>query len=64
LILAIGGGCLMPPLQGAIMDMGAFQLGSLALSGTRASFVLPLICFLVIVHFGWRTSAVHDRVKA
>lgn len=64
LILAIGGGCLMPPLQGAIMDMPTFELGSLVLSSTRASFVLPLICFLVIAHFGWRTSAVHDRIRA
>lgn len=61
LILAIGGGCLMPPMQGAIMDMSAFHLGSLVLSSTRASFVLPLVCFLVIAHFGWRTSAFHDK---
>ncbi|GAB4170786.1 MAG: L-fucose:H+ symporter permease [Terrimicrobiaceae bacterium] len=61
LILAIGGGCLMPPLQGAIMDLPAFELGTFVLSSTRASFVLPLACFLVIAHFGWRTSAVHDR---
>jgi FHS family L-fucose permease-like MFS transporter len=27
LILAIGGGCLMPPLQGAIIDMPPFDLG-------------------------------------
>lgn len=63
LILAIGGGCLMPPLQGAIMDMSAFQLGPILLSSTRVSFVLPLICFLVIAHFGWRTSVFHDRGK-
>lgn len=64
LILAIGGGCLMPPLQGAIMDLGAFQIGPLLLSSTRASFVLPLLCFLVIAHFGWRTSVFHDRHRA
>lgn len=63
LILAIGGGCLMPPLQGAIMDMSEFQLGSIMLSSTRASFVLPLICFLVIAHFGWKTSAFEDAKK-
>jgi len=64
LILAIGGGCLMPPLQGAIMDLSAFQIGPLLLSSTRASFVLPLLCFLVIAHFGWRTSVFHDRHRA
>ena len=61
LIMAIGGGCLMPPLQAAIMDMDAFTLGSMALSSTRASFVLPLVCFVVIAIFGFRTSYVHKH---
>lgn len=55
LILAIGGGSLMPPLQGAIMDLGDFGF----LSSTRASFVLAWICFLVIAAYGFRTFAVH-----
>ena len=59
LIMAIGGGCLMPPMQGAIMDMNAFNLGFMTLSSTRASFVLPLICFVVIAIYGFRTSKVH-----
>ena len=53
LILAIGGGCLMPPLQAAIMDMDAFSLGSFVLSSTRMSFGLPLICFVVIAIYGY-----------
>ena len=61
LIMAIGGGCLMPPLQGWIMDQSAFDLGVMTLSSTRASFVLPLICFVVIAIFGFRTSAVHGH---
>jgi len=61
LIMAIGGGCLMPPMQGAIMDMEAFQLGFMTLSSTRASFVLPLICFVVITIYGFRTSIVHGH---
>jgi len=61
LIMAIGGGCLMPPLQGAIIDMQAFNLGFMTLSSTRASFVLPLICFVVIAIFGFRTSKVHGH---
>jgi FHS family L-fucose permease-like MFS transporter len=48
LIFAIGGGCLMPPLQGAIMDMSAFG----ALSSTRVSFALPALCFVVIAVYG------------
>ena len=56
LILAIGGGSLMPPLQGAIMDMSSFSMGEFMLSSTRASFCLPVICFLVIGFFGWNTA--------
>ena len=50
LILAIGGGCLMPPLQGLLMDKAVWFEATL--SAVRISFVLPLICFLVIVWFG------------
>ena len=53
LILAIGGGSLMPPLQGAIIDMPSFTIGDFMLSSTRASFCLPFICFLVIGFYGW-----------
>lgn len=53
LILAIGGGCLMPPMQAAIMDLSAFSFGSFVLSSTRMSFALPLICFVVIAIYGF-----------
>ena len=56
LILAIGGGSLMPPLQGTIMDMSSFSMGEFMLSSTRVSFCLPVICFLVIGFFGWNTA--------
>jgi MFS transporter, FHS family, L-fucose permease len=59
LIMAIGGGSIMPPLQAAIMDLGNFNFGFMTLSSTRASFVLPLICFVVIAIFGFRTSRIH-----
>jgi FHS family L-fucose permease-like MFS transporter len=49
LILAIGGGCLMPPLQGLLIDKAVWFD---ALSSIRISFVLPLICFIVITAFG------------
>jgi len=61
LIMAIGGGCLMPPMQGWIMDQSAMDLGFMTLSSTRASFVLPWICFVVIALYGWRTSAIHKH---
>lgn len=51
LIMAILGGSVMPPLQGAIIDLG--QVGFL--SGVRASFFLTLICFIVITHYGFKT---------
>jgi FHS family L-fucose permease-like MFS transporter len=63
LIMAIGGGCLMPPMQGWIMDQSAFNLGFMTLSSTRTSFVLPLICFVVIALYGLRTSMVHRHTE-
>lgn len=59
LIMAIGGGCLMPPLQAAIMDMKTFNFGWITLSSVRTSFFLPAICFVVIAGFGFRTSKIH-----
>lgn len=61
LIMAIGGGCLMPPMQGWIMDQSALNLGFMVLDSVRASFALPLICFVVIAIFGYRTSNVHGH---
>ena len=61
LIMAIGGGSLMPPMQGWIMDQSAVNLGFMTLSSTRVSFVLPLICFVVIAIYGFRTSNVHGH---
>ena len=55
LIFAIVGGCLMPPLQGRIIDLGGFG----GLEGVRASFFLPFICFIVIAIFGFRTWKIH-----
>ena len=52
LIFAIGGGCLMTPMQGAIMDMSAFNIGGMVLSSTRVSFFLPALCFVVIAVYG------------
>ena len=59
LIMAIGGGSIMPPLQARIMDGAGF----LGLSATRASFVLPLICFIAITLYGWRTHNIHHAER-
>ena len=52
LVMAIVGGALMPPLQGMIIDQGTI-LGHPAVN---VSFVLPLICFLVVGTYGYRCS--------
>lgn len=57
LIMAILGGSLMPPMQGAIIDLGTVG----PLTAVRASFVLPLICFVVIAVYGYRTARIHLR---
>ncbi|MBC2600731.1 L-fucose:H+ symporter permease [Puniceicoccus vermicola] len=53
LIFAIVGGALMPPLQGRIIDAGSIEIGGLIIAGVRASFILPLICFVVVAIFGF-----------
>ena len=52
LIMAILGGSVLPPLQAAIIDQGTL-FGSFP--ATNASFVLPLLCFLVVAVYGYRT---------
>jgi FHS family L-fucose permease-like MFS transporter len=51
LVMAIVGGALMPPMQGALIDMGGFA----GFSGENFSFVLPLICFVVIAVYARST---------
>ncbi len=51
LIMAILGGSVLPPLQAAIIDMGTV----LGMPSVNVSFVLPLVCFVVISIFGFRT---------
>ena len=49
LVMAILGGSIMPPLQGALIDSYNVQL----------SFILPLVCFAVITLYGYRVMKVH-----
>lgn len=57
LIMAILGGSVMPPLQAAIIDCGVVC----GWPAVNASFVLPFICFLVIIYYGYRSYSVHQR---
>ncbi len=54
LIMAILGGSVLPPLQAAIIDRGTVLS---SFPATNASFVLPLLCFLVVAVYGYRTHA-------
>ncbi|MGD2122538.1 MAG: L-fucose:H+ symporter permease [Gemmatimonadota bacterium] len=56
LIMAILGGSVMPPLQGAMIDLQTVGIGGLEFPAVRASFVLPLICFAVIATYGRRSA--------
>ena len=51
LVMAIVGGALMPPLQGKLID----QQVILGHPAVNMSFVLPLVCFLVIIAYGYRS---------
>ena len=51
LVMAIVGGALMPPLQGLIID----QQVIMGHPAVNVSFVLPLICFLIIICYGYRS---------
>jgi len=55
LVMAIVGGALMPPLQGAIIDLGTVGW----LPAVNFSFILPFISFCVIAFYGYRTLKVH-----
>jgi len=51
LIMAILGGSVLPPLQASIIDQGEL----FGMPAVNVSFVLPLVCFLVIIIYGYRT---------
>jgi len=57
LIMAIVGGALMPPMQGALIDAGSI-IGDIP--SVKTSFLLPLVCFVVIAIFGFRAHYKHD----
>ena len=50
LILAIGGGALMPPLQGLLIDKAVWFE---SLSAVRVSFILPLLSFIIIAAYSY-----------
>ena len=58
LVMAIVGGAFMPILQGMILDLGGAGYTDIRILGVpevNFSFFLPLICFLVVVTYGYRS---------
>ena len=49
LIMAILGGSVLPPIQAKIIDMGDIC----GIAAVNCSFILPLICFIVITFYGY-----------
>ncbi len=49
LVMAIVGGALMPPLQGAVIDCGEL----FGMPAVNVSFALPLLCFMVVTLYGY-----------
>jgi FHS family L-fucose permease-like MFS transporter len=58
LVMAIVGGALMPPLQGLLIDQGTI----LSMPAVNFSFILPLICFIAIAIYGYRTIKVYPNL--
>ena len=57
LVMAIVGGAIMPPMQGAIIDLDDTMAGLFGpISATNLSFILPFLCFLVICIYGFRAQ--------
>ncbi|MBQ5619896.1 MAG: L-fucose:H+ symporter permease [Alistipes sp.] len=52
LIMAILGGSVLPPVQAMIIDQGTLM----GWPTVNLSFILPLICFLVVMYYGYSTA--------
>lgn len=48
LVMAIVGGALMPPLQGAVIDLESVA----GMPAVNISFLLPMFCFFVVMLYG------------
>ncbi len=59
LIMAILGGSVLPPVQAAIIDCGTI----FGFPSVNISFVVPLICFIVVALYGFRQSHITAKKK-
>ncbi len=59
LVMAIVGGALMPPLQGLMIDQGTI----FGMPAVNMSFILPLVCFIIIIIYGYRSYMQLKSIK-
>jgi MFS transporter, FHS family, L-fucose permease len=50
MVMAIGGGVLLPYPMGCIAEI----------YGTPAAFLLPAVSFAIVALYGWRLAAIED----
>ena len=60
LIMAILGGSVLPPLQAAIIDLGSVA----GFPAVNLSFILPFICYVVVIIYGQRTYMRWKKAQA
>lgn len=63
LVMAIVGGAFMPILQGLILDIGGTAYADVRVMGVpevNLSFALPLVCFMVVAAYGYRTASAYS----
>ena len=60
MILVIGGGSLLPPIQGKLIDIGQSTGALFGLPAVNGSFILVLLCFVVIAIYGYRLQKIHE----
>jgi FHS family L-fucose permease-like MFS transporter len=56
LIMAVFGGSVFPPLQALIIDSNITLLG---VASVNLSFIIPLICFVVVAVYGHKAYVRH-----
>ncbi|TLF45249.1 L-fucose:H+ symporter permease [Maribacter aurantiacus] len=63
LVMAIVGGALMPTLQGLILDLGGTGYTDISILGVpevNFSFVLPLLCFILVGIYGRNVYTIYN----
>ncbi|MEM9340914.1 MAG: L-fucose:H+ symporter permease [Bacteroidota bacterium] len=64
LVMAIVGGAIFPPIQGLIIDMGGSGLDDTTIIGlpeVKFSFVMPMICIVVVGLYGIYTNRLKEN---